>query len=221
MRKISLFFCVAFPMFFLTTLLYAQEYQWGLKTGYTFSHMQNIGGESPMHGFHLGATLRHPIGKNSFFVPSLLFENNGFRHNGITFSDSGTYSYDCSAFYLTLPLTFQHSVAVTENTRLLFGGGIYFAMGISGTCRVNKTTPETNTKALPSTPSTRQSFRDLEIFSGFANRWDYGLEGGIGLSIYNFELTAYYNWGVGVFHSLPDGSHLRYSTWRFSLAYYL
>lgn len=221
MRKISLFFCITIPMFVCTSLLNAQAYQWGLRTGYTLSYMQNIGGESPMHGFHLGATFRYSIGKNSFFIPSLLFENNGFQHKGITFSNSETYSYDCSAFYLTLPLSFQRRITITENTRLLFSGGVYLAMGISGTCRSDKVTAENNTKALPSSSSAQQSFKNLEIFSGFANRWDYGLEGGVGVSFYNFDLTAHYNWGVGIFHSLPDGSHLRYSTWRFSLAYYL
>lgn len=221
MRKQILPYILVFFLFASPIHSQTQGYVWGIKMGYTSSFMQNIRNESPHHGFHFGASLRHAFKENTAFTPSLLFENKGFQHQGIISSDSTTLSYDCSAFYLSLPLIFQHRIAISPHTHLLLDAGVYLAFGISGTRHSQISSTPQHTKAQSHIPPTAQSYKDIEIFSTFANRWDYGLEGGIGLNFSHFELSAHYDWGVGIFHRLPGGNYLRYSTWRFSLTYYL
>lgn len=120
------------------------------------------------------------------------FENNGFRHNGITFSDSGTWLWLLRFLsHVASHLSTQRS---SNRKRVCCCSVAEFIL--PWVFPEPAVSIKQHPKPIPSPAlhSINPGKVSETLVFYFANRWDYGLEGGIGLSIYNFELTAYYNW---------------------------
>ncbi len=139
-----------FPLVLLSTGLFAQKFQIGIKGGvnvsnFTGSNFQNFD-TKPLVGFHAGGILAFLLGNNFAIQPEVLFSSQGAR-----LSD-GTTSKDYKVSYLTVPVLAKYR----------FNGGFYLEAGPQFGFKLNENIPY-----------------DQSINS-FAKNLDVSIDGGIG-----------------------------------------
>ncbi|OZI08767.1 hypothetical protein BWI93_07445 [Siphonobacter sp. BAB-5385] len=132
-------------------------------------------------GFHAGLGSDIPLdAKNTLSIqPTLLFVQRGY----IADFKVGTRRATTTLNYLDLPVNLMWKIGNEEkNTKFLLFGGGYVACGIGGKTR------ERENGSVQSEYSIRYNY-DLQ-------RFDYGVQGGVGVQFDYFQLTAFYQQGL-------------------------
>lgn len=124
------------PLIMLSTGLFAQRFQLGLKAGVNVS---NLTGSSPNNvdkkaiiGFNGGAILPLWFGESFAIQPEVLFSTQGARFKTVANGNS-----DFKVSYLTIPVL----------AKIRFGGGFYIEAGPQIGFRVGDNIDESNTSA--------------------------------------------------------------------------
>lgn len=102
------------PLIVLSTGLFAQKFQLGVKGGINISNFANSNfDKSSLVGFHAGGILAFLIGNNFAIQPEVLFSTQGAKIN------SNTEGGDYKVSYLTVPVLAKYR----------FNGGFYLEAG--------------------------------------------------------------------------------------------
>jgi hypothetical protein len=130
----KLFFLVCF-FAGATSQCIAQDYSFGFTGGASFA---NVRIKVPGHadhsdskvGFTVGAFYEYAYNAHLSFQPALNFVQKGGE------GKDGSFTYDYRFNYLEVPLNFLYYFKGT-NTKFFFGGGPWFAAGLSGEATTN------------------------------------------------------------------------------------
>jgi hypothetical protein len=118
------------PLIVLSTGLFAQKFQLGIKAGVNVSNFTNSDfDQTSLIGFHAGGILAFLIGNNFAIQPEVLFSTQGARIN------SGTSKDDYKVSYLTVPVLAKYR----------FNGGFYLEAGPQVGFKLNENLPQSQT----------------------------------------------------------------------------
>lgn len=155
------------PLVLLSTGLFAQKFQIGIKGGvnvsnFTGSNFQNVDKKAWV-GFHAGGILAFLLGNNFALQPEVLFSSQGVRLN------DGTSREDYKVSYLTIPVLAKYR----------FNGGFYLEAGPQLGFKLNENIP------------------DNQSINTFAKNLDVSIDGGLGFhSNAGFGIGARYCLGI-------------------------
>jgi hypothetical protein len=176
------------------------------KGGFNVASMSNALSaelEEPISkpGFHVGLGAEYPLLENRLAIqPVLQFVQRGYVANFKTQSGRSTTTLN----YIDLPVNVLWKIGNQEkSTRFLLFGGGYLACGLSGKTR------DRVGGQLQNEYSVRFNY-DLQ-------RFDYGVQGGIGIQFDFFQLTAFYQQGLANVSGL--GLDVKNRTYGLTLGY--
>ena len=189
---------------------FAQKSKAYLKGGLNFANISiNSNGDvdeaNVLTSFHVGFMGDLPVGEFFAFQTSFLFTGKGSKMesgdpNGLTW-----YKATTNPLYIEVPVTAVFKLPVAKASNFFFGAGPYIAVGIGGKRKIEG---QNAGFAFSSKENIRFSNDDpttlnYEEGSGFGimKRFDYGLNGTIGLQMNNGLLSVNYGYGLAKLQS--------------------
>ena len=141
--------------------------------------------------------------------PGIVFTGKGTKTQRGNEGDANFYRATSNPYYIEVPVNLVFKTP-TGSSNFFIGAGPYFAMGIAGKNKVNGSiagvsySSEKNIKFSNDDPTTL----DEEEGSGFGilKRFDYGLNGTIGIEASNLVISANYGLGLAKLQSGSGGS---------------
>lgn len=180
----------------------AQDFRVGVTGGYNLSAPSAYDSQS---GFHVGVKgeLGFPQAVKGLYADfGLLFASHGWKTPGYYYSGSRavettpgtsssgyTSSWECTPYYLSIPVHVGYKFAVGRNVCLFVNAGPYFNIGLFG--KAKETITPDNGKATTYT-------RADNVFSDkMQERFDWGLGFRAGVEIVrHIQLGIGYDWGM-------------------------
>ncbi|MBP6429692.1 MAG: PorT family protein [Bacteroidales bacterium] len=181
------------------------------------------------YGFNVGATGQIKIADSWYVQPSLMFTTKGYKLNTQNkgYLDQNV-EMDVKAYYLQLPIDLVWKYSFSDDARFIVQGGGFLGFGIAGESVFHdhygeKTMPRNQHEQtpLPSIPNgfigydytvhqlSNQDFDDTFMTEG-TNRWDAGLELGLGFEYKRFQVTLSYQYSLTPLYDYAHDYTLRY-----------
>jgi len=177
---------------FATTSVFAQV---GIKGGANFSKFTEYSNSDYLTGFHIGSTLDIPLSKKFYFQPGLLFTLKGTEFNSNILISEGK----VSIYALEVPLLFSFRPQLNEQLKLITNFGPYVNYGLFGSKKYKY--ENSTVKGSP--------------FDSY-NRFDIGLDLGIGLQYKRYIITGEFLMG---FNDAEKETIAKNKAFRISLGY--
>jgi hypothetical protein len=171
--------------------------QWGVKGGIDFSSVTLSSGKYQT-GFNIGAIYDMKISKRMYFQPGLLFVTNGFSFEINEYVKKAK----VNIYALEVPLAMSFRPGIGDNMKLITDFGLYARYGLFG----KKKYEYSNNTSMNESP--------FDVY----NRFDMGLNLGLGLSYHDFSLLGAYQ--LGFTESEKDLKGVEHKKFRISLIYY-
>ena len=199
-------------LFVLTSSVNAQKSSAIIRGGINFANVSvnnngDVNDAKTLTSFQVG--IIGDVHLASFFSiqPGLIFTGKGTKTQSGTEGSANWYKATSNPYYLEVPVNLVFKTP-TGPIKFFAGAGPYLAMGIAGKNKVNgailgaQFTSEENIKWSNDDPSTLNE----EEGSGFGimKRFDYGLNGLVGIELTKAVITA--NYGLGL-AKLQSGSN--------------
>lgn len=190
MRKLfTLLICIVF-----TTNIFAQ---WGIKGGIDLSTLTLYREAKSQVGFHLGAIYDIPMSSKFYFQPGLLFTSNGFDFKKNILVKKA----NISMYAIEVPLLFSFRPRIGNKIKIITNFGLYARYGLFGT------------KKYEFTDNTSKK----ESSYGPYNRFDLGIDLGIGLSYKKISFIGSYQ--SGLTNAEKEISKFQHRKYRISVGY--
>mgnify|MGYP002624846245 CR=1 FL=1 len=162
----------------LPLLSMAQKVRYGASAAIVGA---NPVGYSTHWGFQAGATgdfVLTSIGYDELRLhPSLLLSNKGWRDEFVS-PVSGSHKWDCSLYYIELPVMVEYALKLRGKSSLVIGAGPFMAYGLWGS---NKIDVDGST------------LYDKDTFSaGNYRRFDTGLKASVGIDVKQWQVSLEY-----------------------------
>jgi len=180
----------------LLLLNFSINAQVGLKAGVDLSSVTTSNSKNEV-GFHLGAIYDLKMSNKFYFQPGLLFASNGFAFE----ANEVLKKANISMYSLELPLVFSFRPKVTDKSKLLLDFGLYARYGLFGKKKYEYHYSESINKS---------------PFDAY-NRFDTGINLGIGYSYEKITLSAAYQ--IGLTDAEKEISNMHHKKIRISLGY--
>jgi hypothetical protein len=171
--------------------------QWGVKGGIDFSSVTLSSGKYQA-GFNIGAIYDMKISKRMYFQPGLLFVTNGFSFETNEYIEKAK----VNIYALEVPLVMSFHPSFGKKMKLIADFGLYTRYGLFG----KKKYEYANNTSVNESP--------FDVY----NRFDMGVNLGVGLSYNNFALLGTYQ--LGFTEAEKDLNGVEHKKIRISLIYY-
>ena len=150
--------------------------------------------------FHAGITGDIPLAGFLYFQPGIFFTGKGTKSQSGDASSATYFRATTNPYYIEIPVNLVFKTIVNEGPRLFAGAGPYIAAGVAGKNEVEgkylgiSFSSKNDIEFSNDDPSTL----DYEEGAGFGilKRFDYGLNGTIGLEGKSMTLSV--NYGLGL-----------------------
>jgi hypothetical protein len=188
---LSAFLLYSFPVFA----------QWGVKGGVDFSttfSSASVSSGKYQTGFNIGAIYDIKVSKKMYFQPGLLFVTNGFDYNPYGLLEKAK----VNMYSAEVPLVMSFRPRIGDNMKLITDFGFYTRYGLFGKMKNDFITGNSYV---------HKSFDYYE-------RFDMGLNLGIGVSYLDYALVGTYQ--LGFTDAEKDVIGIKHQKIRISLIYY-
>jgi hypothetical protein len=195
--------------------LKAQESELYIKGGVNVANVSTssdgrIEEANALVSFHVGMLADLPLNKFLSVQPSLLFTGKGAKTQSGNTNDPTYFKATSNPYYIELPVNLVVRVPLAnEGSAFFAGAGPYIAMGVAGK---NKAEGKIFGFAFDSENSIDFSNDDPATGGeegaglGIMRRFDYGLNGTVGLTLNNLLLSVNYGHGLAKLQSGTDNS---------------
>jgi hypothetical protein len=221
------------PIFSLFVLVaHAQKSSVILKGGVNLANVSayndgDVNDAKTLTSFHAGIVGDLELTSFLAIQPGLLFTGKGTKIQSGEQGDANFYHATSNPYYVEIPVNLVLKTP-TGPTRFFAGAGPYLAIGVAGKNKVkgsvlgNSFSSEEKIEWSNDDPSTV----DFEEGAGFGimKRFDYGLNGTLGLEASKFVLSANYGWGLAKLQSgsgSGDDDNNKHRVLSFSLGFKL
>ncbi|MFA7081498.1 MAG: porin family protein [Bacteroidales bacterium] len=181
------------------------------------------------YGFNVGATGQIKIADSWYVQPSLMFTTKGYKLNTQNkgYLDQNV-EMNVKAYYLQLPIDIVWKYSFNDDFRFIVQGGAFLGFGIAGESHFldhygEKTIPRIQHEqtANPSIPNgfigydytvhqiSSEDYDDTFMTEG-TNRWDAGLELGLGFEYKRFQISLAYQYSFTPLYDYAHDYTLRY-----------
>ena len=221
------------PIFLLFVIAaHAQKSSPILKGGVNLANVSvnNDGGVNDarnLTSFHVGVVADLELSSFLAIQPGLLFTGKGSKIQSGEEGDANFYRATSNPYYVEMPVNLVFKTP-TGPTRFFAGAGPYVAVGVAGKNKVkgsvlgNSFTSEEKIEWSNDDPATV----NVEEGAGFGimKRFDYGLNGTVGIEVSKLVLSANYGWGLAKLQSgsgSGDDNSNKHRVLSFSLGFKL
>ena len=221
------------PIFSLFVIVaHAQKSSVILKGGVNLANVtvNNDGGVNDarnLTSFHGGIVADLELTPFLAIQPGLLFTGKGSKIQSGEQGDANFYRATTNPYYVELPVNLIFKTP-TGPTRFFAGAGPYLAVGVAGKNKVegsiagNSFSSEEKIEWSNDDPATV----DFEEGAGFGimKRFDYGLNGTVGIEVSKLVISANYGWGLAKLQSgsgSGDDDNNKHRVLSFSLGFRL
>ena len=181
------------------------------------------------YGFNVGATGQIKLSESWYLQPSLLFTSKGFKLNTQNkgYLDQNV-EMDVKAYYIQMPVDIVWKFSFSQDFRFIVQGGAFLGFGIAGESHFldhygEKTMPRNLHQQTPAPTVSNgyigydytvhqlmnEDFDDTFMVEG-TNRWDAGLELGLGFEYKRFQLSLSYQYSFTPLYDYTHDYTLRY-----------
>ena len=168
----------------------------------------NIDDAKMLTSFQVGILGDIPVGSILYFQPGLLFTGKGTKTQSGTEGSANWYKATTNPYYLELPATL---ILKSPGDVKFFGGaGPYIAMGIAGKNKIEGAffgTPFKSEKSIDwssDDPTTLNNEEGTGL--GIMRRFDYGINGTVGVEGKSAVFSVNYGWGLAKLQSGSNSS---------------
>lgn len=212
MKRKVLFMCLVF-VYLLAVAANAQESSAWIRGGVNLANVSvtdngNVDNAKMLTSFQVGIIGDVPFGKFISLQPGILFTGKGSKTQAGQPTDANYYRATTNPYYIEIPATLVLKAPVGDGAHFFAGAGPYLAMGIAGK---NKTEGKSLGVSFKSESNIEFSNDDPTTFNyeegagfGIMRRFDYGLNGTIGVEGKSTVLSVNYGYGLA---KLQSGSN--------------
>ena len=208
MKKLSLIICT---IFLGQGLVHSQPILRGgvNLANITITNDGDIDENKMLTSFQVGLLTDIKLATGFYFQPGILFTGKGSKTSGGNPSGDNYFTATTNPFYAEIPATFLFK-SPTGAVKLIAGAGPYLGIGIAGKNKVdgkllgNSFHSEKNIEWSNDDPSTLNYEEGAGY--GILKRFDYGLNGTVGLELPNTIISVNYGFGLAKLQSGSNSS---------------
>ena len=164
-------------VFFFLIIPFSIHAQWGIKAGVDYGKLAGHGGTKYRPGYHIGVTYDYKLSGNFYLQPAFLFSYYQFGFKTDSYLKKGA----VDKYNLELPINLSLKPQLTENIKLVTDFGMYFKYGLGGNYKFEYWDFPKNTGS---------------AFDDAYNRFDYGINIGVGCEIDKIFIGLSYQYGL-------------------------
>jgi len=158
-----------------------------------------IDANKALPSFNVGLQGDLPIGSYFAIQPGVFFTGKGSKLSSGDINGNNWYRATTRPYYVEIPVNAVVKIPVADETSLFFGAGPYLGIGVGGKNRV-----EGEAAGVSYSRSEKIKFSDDDPFtsqeegSGYniVRRFDYGLNGTVGVQSHFALFSVNYGWGL-------------------------
>lgn len=179
------------------------DFRFGVRGGMNLSTalVNDVGTNKFKVGYHIGATVEYQLPKDFLIQSGLFFSAKGSKlgslNSGSYVGGDPDYTHTFNQLYLEVPIYVAYSVSVSDNVKLVFGGGPYLGYGVGGKTKEKLNHSVWGDGSTQKSWNTFGSDNDM-LDNETLNRFDFG----IGLKT-DLEYNRY-TFGIGASFSIID-----------------
>ena len=205
---------LAGAMLLICSAMQAQKPAAFIKAGVNFANITitndgSVNDNKMLTGFHAGVQGDIPLLPVLSVQPGLFFTVKGSKTQFGETTDANYYKATTNPMYIELPVNIVFKAPVTEQSKFYIGAGPYVAMGVAGKNKVNGKilgnafSVENNIEWSDDDPTT--GFEENAGY-GIMKRFDYGLNGTIGVEGNKAIFSVNYGYGLAKLQSGSNSS---------------
>ena len=184
-----------------------------IKGGANFSNITttndgSVDDNKSLVGFHVGLQGDLPLASFFSIQPGVFFTTKGSKTEAGKSTDANYYKATTNPMYIEVPVNFVFKLPVGEQSKFFVGAGPYLGIGVAGK---NKVEGKILGNSFSSSKSIEWSDDDITTTNyeenagyGIMRRFDYGLNGTVGIEGNKALISVNYGYGLAKLQSGTD-----------------